>query len=288
MQTTNVLVAIKNIIENQAALVLSESTQASNNRINSVGESLEAYVKDAFCNSFNTPKANRDVLYSQYFSYLGNKNNPPDAMLKGGDAIEIKKQENSSTDIALNSSYPKDKLRTKSAMLTAACRACEDWIEKDMLYVIGTIPKGKPLQSVWFVYGDCYAANNEVYESTLAKVSNAIHKIEDLDFEETNELARVAKVDLLEITYLRVRGMWHIQHPSRVFRDIAPAVKVKEAFSLYTLLLESKYTSFPQADRSALEGLRVDGFAINKVKIKSPNNPASFLDARLITFRKPL
>ena len=39
------------------------------------------------------------------------------------------------SQIALNSSYPKDKLYADSPMITQECRECENWREKDIIYV---------------------------------------------------------------------------------------------------------------------------------------------------------
>jgi len=183
----------------------------------------------------------------------------------------------------LVSSYPKDVLYSDSPMLTAECKACENWTQKDLLYSVGVAPKGK-LESLWFVYGDCYAANKSIYEKIRTAISDGIQTLQDIEFAETKELGRVNRVDPLGITYLRIRGMWHIENPNKVFQYVAP--QIVSDFSLYSLLLESKYTSFPQLDRQALEKLNIAGFAITKVKIKSPNNPATLLDARLISFRR--
>lgn len=51
MSTTNLLIALKNIIENPVVDLTSKTISA--NRINSVGEGLEIYIKNAFCGTFN-------------------------------------------------------------------------------------------------------------------------------------------------------------------------------------------------------------------------------------------
>ena len=114
--------------------------------------------------------AEKNKIFSQNFSYIGNQNNPPDLIIRNGDAIEIKKIENLNSAIALNSSYPKAKLHADSPMITKSCRECEDWREKDILYVIGVVAKENILKSLWFVYGDCYAAEKEIYE----KIKNTL------------------------------------------------------------------------------------------------------------------
>ena len=62
--------------------------------------------------------------YNDVFSYTGNQNNPPDIILKNGDAIEVKKVQGNANALALNSSYPKAKLYSDSTMITSNCRNC--------------------------------------------------------------------------------------------------------------------------------------------------------------------
>lgn len=283
MNTTNLLVALKNIVEHPVKN-LTQHYNRSSNRANSAGEALENYIKDVFCGTLNTTNENtRNLVFSQHFSYLGNQNNPPDMLIRGGDAIEVKKMEGSGSGIALNSSYPKDKLYADSPMLTEACKSAEVWTEKDLLYAVGVAPQGV-LQSLWFVYGDCYAANKATYERIKNAISEGIKALPHIEFAETKELGRVNKVDPLGITYLRIRGMWHIENPSKVFEYIAP--KTPADFAMHALLLADKYNRFPEQDRRNLESLSVAGLSITDVKIKSPNNPCRLLDAKLISFRR--
>ena len=58
---TNLLVAIKNLINNQISSLSSFSK--SSNRMNSRGESLELYVKDIFCGSLNVQSDLGKLLY---------------------------------------------------------------------------------------------------------------------------------------------------------------------------------------------------------------------------------
>ena len=87
-----------------------------NNRANNMGDALEIFVKDIFCNSFSFTDEEALEKYSETFSYLGNASNPPDIIIRGGDAIEVKKIEGFSS-LALNSSYPKQKLYNNSTMI---------------------------------------------------------------------------------------------------------------------------------------------------------------------------
>ena len=250
-----------------------------------MGDALEFYIKDLFCDSFDendTEKKNE--IYSKYFSYIGNQNNPPDIIIKQGDAIEVKKIESLRSGIALNSSYPKDKLYSDSSLITMACRNCENWREKDLVYIIG-VSKDNNLKGLWFVYGDCYSANKEIYEKIRDKISKGVNELQDVEFSETNELGRVNKVDPLGITYLRIRGMWGIENPIKVFNYVAP-IEQNSDFFVNAILLKEKYLSFPEKDRKNLEKIVSDKFFIKDIKIKSPNNPAKLLEAKLLSFIK--
>lgn len=280
---TNLLIAISNLVKNPITNLVSHYRAA--NRANSMGDALEFYIKDLFCNSLNeNDLEKKNEIYSKYFSYIGNQNNPPDIIIKQGDAIEVKKIESLRSGIALNSSYPKDKLFSDSPMITTACRNCEDWREKDLVYVVG-VSKDDKLKALWLVYGNCYSANKEVYERIRDKISKGVNELQDVEFSETNELGRVNRVDPLGITYLRIRGMWGIENPIKVFDYVVPTEQNSEFF-VNAILLKEKYLSFPEKDRKNLESLVSDNFSIKDIKIKSPNNPAKLLEAKLLSFRK--
>src|SRR3989339_1951473 len=280
---TNLLIAIANLVKNPITNLVSH--YRSSNRINNMGDALEFYIKDLFCNSLEVNDLEKkNEIYSKYFSYIGNQNNPPDIIIKQGDAIEVKKIESLRSGIALNSSYPKDKLYSDSPMITTACRNCEDWREKDLVYVIGVSNDNK-LKALWLVYGNCYSASKEVYERVRDKISKGVNELQDVEFSETNELGRVNRVDPLGITYLRIRGMWGIENPIKGF-DYAITTDQNSNFFVNAILLKEKYLSFPEEDRRSLEGLISDNFSISDIRIKSPNNPARLLDAKLLSFRK--
>jgi len=243
---TNILAALKNIVSNSSQ-IFSYRTNSSN-RANSAGECFEMYIKDAFCNSFHISNEDqKNKIFAEKFSYIGNQNNPPDVIIRGGDALEIKKIENANSAIALNSSYPKEKLYANSSMITKSCRDCEDWQEKDILYAIGVVSKANILKSIWFVYGNCYAANQEIYEGIKDKISCGLNELQNIEIAQTNELGRINKVDPLGITYLRIRGMWHIENPSRVFGYLLQ--NSDNDFAVNCLLPKEKYESFPNSDR---------------------------------------
>jgi len=280
---TNLLIAITNLVKNPIINLVSHYRVA--NRANSMGDALEFYIKDLLCNSLGeNDLKKKNEIYSKYFSYIGNQNNPPDIIIRQGDAIEVKKIENLRSGIALNSSYPKDKLYANSPMITTACKNCEDWREKDLIYTVG-VAKDNNLKALWLVYGNCYSAGKEVYEKVKNTISKGVNELPDVEFSETKELGRVNGVDPLGITYLRIRGMWGIENPIKVFDYIAPSGKISDFF-VNAILLKEKYLSFPEKDRRNIEALIDDNFLIKDIKIKSPNNPAKLLEAKLLSFRK--
>jgi len=248
-----------------------------------MGEALESYVKDLFCNTFEMQdEMKKNRIYSEKFSYIGNQNNPPDMIIAGGDAIEVKKIESIGSQLALNSSYPKDKLYANSPMITQDCRECENWREKDIIYVVGAIQQNK-LKILWFVYGDCYAASKEIYERIKNKISDGVNSLPDVEFSVTKELGRVNKVDPLGITYLRIRGMWGIDNPIHVF-DYITNIETENNLTVNAIMLAEKYNSFSDQDRQEIENPAVESITVENIEIKSPNNPAKLLKAKLIKF----
>ncbi|MBU2575957.1 NgoPII family restriction endonuclease [Patescibacteria group bacterium] len=280
---TNLLTALVNLVENPITDIAEHSH--SLNRANSMGDALEYYVKDLFCDSMDIDNlARKNEIYSEHFSYLGNQNNPPDIMIRGGDAIEVKKIESMRSGIALNSSYPKDKLYSDNPMIKEECRSCEEWDEKDMIYIVGVTTERK-LKALWFIYGSCYAANKETYERIKQKISSGLSELNGVELSDTKELGRVNNVDPLGITYLRIRGMWHISNPISVF-DYITEVELTNELTVNAIILKDKYESFPEESKTRLERLISDNLTIQNVRVKSPNNPANLLDAKLIKFIK--
>ena len=178
------------------------------------------------------------------FSYLGNSTNPPDAMLAKSDAIEIKKIATlGASQLQLNSSYPKNKLYSDNPKICSACRECETWKEKDMIYVVGQV-NVQELQNIFLVYGDLYCDSHEVYEKVENAIKNGIVSLDEVELAETNELGRVNKVDHLEISDLRIRGMWLIKSPFQHFEYLSQDI-TNYTFKLVALIPTQKYDSFP-------------------------------------------
>lgn len=256
----------------------------SRNRANSIGESLEEYVKDLFAGTVEeNDELVRNSRISQCFSYVGNQNNPPDSIIRGGDAIEVKKIETQGASLALNSSYPKAKLFSRSRMITDACRCCEQWAEKDIIYVVGFV-KGNLLSNLCMVYGVDYAASETIYTRITNLISEGVNSIQGVEFAETNELAKVKRVDPLGITILRVRGMWNIDNPLKVFNYIYQTDKDSN-FNFMALINQEKYHDLEYTDDLEQLAEEVEDLNILDVEIKTPDNPAVLKRAKLITFK---
>lgn len=282
MANRNVINAIIEIVKSPQYKLREYSK--SHNRANAMGEALEEYVKDAFAGTIGEKDIeSRNKKISEVFSYLGNQNNPPDSMLKdGGDAIEVKKIESANSALVLNSSYPKAQLFSDSNMISKACRDCEKWTVRDMIYATGIIEDNN-LKSLAFVYGSEYCADKSVYEEIRTAIKNGVIRIDGIEFAETNELGRVNRVDPLGITYLRVRGMWHIENPFVTFNYIYKRDE-KKNFTLMAIISDKKAKSFDNFNELVELSKQVDALNIEDKEIKDPNNPAKLQKIKLITF----
>lgn len=88
-------------------------------------------------------------------------------------------------------------------------------------------------------------------------------------------------VDPLGITNMRIRGMWHILNPSKLYSQL---VNQTDDRQFYLLMRESKYQSFPNEDRVKVENLNKIGFVNQIIEIRDPDNPAKLIKARLIKY----
>ena len=199
--------------------------------------------------------------------------------------ILLKKIEGFSS-LALNSSYPKQKLRNDSTMITNSCKHCEDdiggWNEKDLIYFVGNVNKNK-LKCLTIVYGDCYSATDEIYSRIKNKIKTGVEEINGIEFIHTNEIGKLKKVDPLGITDLRIRGMWHIENPRKVFNYVIDKYyNENNEMNVFLILRKSKYDSFDIEDRKLVENNPF--LQIEDIKIKNPDNPARLMDAKLISY----
>lgn len=278
---TNILEAIINIVTNPILNI--KNHYSGRNRANNIGEALETFVKDAFANTIQaSDELTRMAKYNEVFSWLGNQNHPPDIMIRNGDAIEVKKTQSVNSDLALNSSYPKSNIQSNSNMITQDCKNCEEWIEKDLIYCVGHTDDDI-VNSLWMVYGNIYAAKHETYQIIKKKITDGINEIPNVELALTNELGRVNRVDPLGITNLRIRGMWQIQNPRRVFNYLH--LQSDNKFELVAIIPTEKYNSFPNESKNKIEKLGNENLVMKNIQVKDPNNPANLIEAKLIVFK---
>lgn len=277
----NIIDAILNLVENPVIEI--QQVYKNKNRANSAGDALEAYIIDLFAGTFHfDTEQERIEQIAETFSYLGNNSNPPDAMLKNGDAIEVKKIETQGNVLVLNSSYPKQKLCVDSAMISSNCKSAEKWTHKDLIYTTGLVEKEK-LKHLSMIYGLDYCASSETYEKIKNAIKNGITAIPNIELTKTKELGKLNKVDPLGITYLRVRGMWGIENPCKVFNYVYTEDTTKQ-FNFMCIINQEKWNTFSNTNLLLAKSKENKNLSIQDIKIKNPDNPAQLRNAKLITF----
>ena len=278
---------MRNLIDAIITLVKTDTNNLSDmrqgdNRINNMGYALEDYVKNLFSDSFNLTYADQIQCWSETFSYIGNDANPPDIMLKNGDAIEVKKIQSKNAALALNSSYPKQTLLSTNHMISQACRDAEDWIKKDILYIVGVVA-GRSLKHLCMIYGMDYCASEECYLNVYRRIKAGIENIEGIEFSPTRELGRINRIDPLGITYFRMRGMWHIENPWKVFSYIYQR-NLNANFNFMCIIGKDKWQTLANRENLLSLQQKYPKLKISDVGIRNPDNPAKLNDAKLISY----
>jgi len=243
------------------------------NRMNSQGEMLELFVRDLFSGSYLTKNwEEKEKNWNNCFSHLGSNSLPPDFITHDGIAIEVKKSQKVST-IHFNSSYPKKYYLDK-----------EKKINLDTVYIAGTLSKKNELEMLWFVCGDCLFARNDVYSSKREKLKEYIGSSEEENKQKTTkELGRYNKIDPLGITDLRIRGMYQVKHPRKVFDYLLEDIQLENnKVNCFALVLESKWEKFSPKLKSQIE--KLTDLTVKKVSIKDPDNPQQRVSAMFIHF----
>ena len=126
---------------------------------------------------------------------------------------------------------------------------------------------------------------NTDYQNIKNTITDGIKQL-DLELIKTNEIAKVNKVDPLGITDLRVRGMWAIQHPARVFAHLN--LNTSSPFFAHLIMSKRKYDSFPEIDIENLNQIVESNVSVSKLetKIYDPNNPAKNIDALVFSLNR--
>ena len=151
-----------------------------------------------------------------------------------------------------------------SAMFVKLCARfkSEIWVEKDFVYFIGKA-NAEYVEAVWLIDGRCIAADASVYDVLFDRLKETV---KELGGEPGNEIGRLNKVDPLKATSLRVRGMWLLDHPAKVFKDffVKPQDKV---FVLNSLVSATKWNEYSKEAIKDLEALSVHGLSIKHIEL---------------------
>lgn len=294
----NIINAIMSLVEQQEFTI--KPVQYPKNIANQLGASFEAYGKMLFAGiNAGSDEGECAKLLELEFSHLGEQNNPPDAIIRGGDAIEFKKLESDSSCMPLNSSFPKHDLRSDSPFITVACRHAERWDKKEILYVVGVVRKNF-LNRMWMVYGSEYCASAETYLRLRNSLQSVVRdKIDELGGyimdESSKEPARVKEgIDPLNITRFRLRAMWEMQTPWMVFREEYQDVIAKhrkmwqsKEFEFVAIVGNQKWMTLEnRKDLEVMVDKQTPGLGIYDIHVKNPDNVNQKVRAKMIVLTR--
>lgn len=166
----------------------------------------------------------------------------------------------------MNSSLPKQKISSSNERVHNDAKT--GWKEKDLVYIIGSEVKGGSFGFIWIFFGDCLCASKEVYESLDKKIGAGMQKVEDespfAELQDTNEVGRFNNIDRHGRSHLRVRGMWTLEHPSKVFSEKIDSYKQKyeEKQPCFFVLRKEKYTSWELSKRQKVEAPKYNCYRV--------------------------
>lgn len=280
----NIIDAIINLVKNDDFQM--KSHHVGTNRANMAGDSLEDFIKDLFAGTIGLDEKTRLMRLSEVFSYSGNSANPPDAMLRGGDAIEIKKIESDNSSLALNSSYPKHTLKCTNPMISAACRNAEDWKEKEMVYAVGVVKRGtNTLKHLCMVYGRNYCASEKVYKRTSQIIQREIESLNGIVLTPYSQLDYISELDPIGLNSLIAHKMWSIKNPWTMF-DYIYQIPHDKKFTFMCIINEDKWCSLSNRDEIIELSTNKAELSISDEYTKSPDNPNQFDKVKLISYYK--
>jgi hypothetical protein len=90
--------------------------------------------------------------------------------------------------------------------------------------------------------------------------------VSDLGGEPGNEIGRLNNVDPLNATSLRVRAMWLLEHPARVFQSVLLPPE-QGAFVLNVLVSAEKWDAYSDVEADAVTALSSQGLNVQRIKI---------------------
>ncbi len=281
--SSNILIAVKNIsdLKNNN---LSNYFESYSTKIETTRQQIGYYIKDAISRTSKSSKEKKlKIRYKETLSYIGNKNSPPDFIIKNGDAFIIKKNQTVKSGLILGNSPPKDSLNWNDPWILKNCRKVDggQWNKKDIFYVTCMVEKDK-IKYLYFIQGQCFIADKEVYKKKMQGLKKTIEnylKSEGMEKPLTSGLGKIDKLDPLGVTTLRIRDVWRIQNPIKIFSDLYEYDR-NQKFTMVVIMLKNKFNSFPKKDVEKIVSDKL--IEVKNEKIKNPNDPTEMIDVKLI------
>jgi hypothetical protein len=265
------------------------------NRAQAQGANFEDIVKDILCGVAADDAQGRVSILDKFLAFQGAANNPPDAMFRGGndgDAFEVKKSEKKSNgSLDLNSSHPYSHLTSDLSRIAREARECEVWDKRDIHYVMGNVLVNEVRNNwIWIVQGNIFAADLKSYRDFESDIKSHIEeaiKANALEPGITNELGRINGVDLRENTDLRIRPMWGITSPMKLFKDLPGIVESdSDGLVIHCLIRTSKWDSLlinKHADfQKFWSKSHLPVMSISDVTVPDPDDLGKVLEVKLI------
>lgn len=281
----NIIDAIESIVNAKSYELTRRNLKG--NDINRKGSSLENFIIDCFAKTLNnSDPSERDRKINEVFSYTGSANNPPDAIVKNGIAIEVKKLYNLNSVLQLNSSYPEAEIYRTDSKLIEDVKNDESWSIKEQLYAIGVVDKDTHvLKNLALIDGKVFLPERKIYEELLDKLKKRINSMDGIKFSKTNEIGRVNEVDPLGTTSLRIRPMWLLKNPFVFFKDIY-SVQENANFNLFCLVSQDHYRSFKNISKLEMLMKENKNLSVENVLVNDPNGKKEKLECKKIVFFK--
>ncbi|MBC6308616.1 NgoPII family restriction endonuclease [Listeria sp. FSL L7-1582] len=274
--TTNVLVALKNILDRNSCRLT--PLFRSNGSANTAGDSLEYFIKDMFCTGgiLHSIEEDKNKIYDKYLSWKGNSTNFPDFIVRGGVGVEPKKMNGKgNASLSLNSSFPKAYIYPDTQNIPPQNLIDEEtlWNKKNIVYAVGNLDKeSDKLIRLWFAYGNTFIADERIYNGLKSKIKETIENLTSSEFVPSKEFGRIKRVDPLGNTNLRLRGMWELAHPEAIFQQFLTLTDIPDGATKVNLIIPED--DFLQLDdKPDLSQYINDGkLIVHKELIPNPNN----------------
>lgn len=275
----------KNLVDAIMTIIDSREYEVANSTDGGVslsGKGFEDYVKKAFADALVCSHGRAARLINTTFLYTGSKNSPPDAIIRDGEVLEIKKLETLAGEIQFNSSRPKAWLSREDKAITQKCRERlpDPWRER-IIFVVGILQKntGK-LNKIFFVYGEDYCPEISCKEefNSLKGYLGKNHKILT---EGIQELGRINNIGDHNTAALRIRGMWIMKSPWEALR--IPINRSDNGFEIYAVVNNNIWEGLANRRNLEEKATRDNRLTITDFEFPNPNSLGT-LQGKLIKF----